>query len=127
MYAYIEEPKGKYYTGGKVVAPLVKNIMEYVLFKNKEYQNLATDIDSSDNSFVETLERVPATKKKFDKGVVPSFVGLDRMSSSFLAKKLGISLIHRGVGVVFKQSVKEGTRLLENMTIELDHEPPRYE
>ena len=137
-YAYVENPKGKVYSGGKVAAPIVKKIMEYMFFKNKEYQGLAAHPGEVERVMA-TVDRIDQTTlvegpmvqasaiAKDGKREMPSFIGLDKKSSSILAKKIGVHLQHQGMGVVAKQSIRAGASLLKDVVVILEHRPPRYE
>ncbi|MCY4644784.1 MAG: penicillin-binding transpeptidase domain-containing protein [Bacteriovoracales bacterium] len=127
VYAYIENPKGPYYTGSQVAAPIVKKMMEYILFKNKEYENLSVQAKKAGPSNIDLVKINKSMKNRFSKGKIPNFIGLDKKSSMNLAKKIGIRLKHRGIGVVVKQNIKSGTPLLRDSVIVLDHRPPNYE
>ena len=41
VYVYVDNPKGKHYYGGTVAAPVFKKVTEHILFKNKEFNQLA--------------------------------------------------------------------------------------
>lgn len=124
VYAYIEDPQGQFYAGSKVAAPVVKKIIEYTLFKNKEYQNL--DIHGKPSINLATALESKTSPRILEKGM-PNFIGLDKRSSRVLAKKIGIHLKHRGMGVVVRQNIKAGTALAKDIVLILEHEPPHYE
>ena len=127
VYAYIDNPQGKFYSGGRVAAPMVKKIIEYMLFKNKEYQNLSIHAKDIAQSNMDFLETIPSVTRRIGRGGMPRFIGLDKKSSIGLAQKLGIQIEHRGVGIVVKQSVRAGAAFLKNAIVTLRYEPPRYE
>ena len=110
-----------------MAAPIVKKIIEYMLFKNKEYQNL--DIYNKDvsQSSLDSIVIKQSAKGKILKGEMPNFIGLDKRSSYILAQKIGIYLKHRGMGIVVRQNIKKGTPFLKNAVVILDYGPPHYE
>ena len=127
VYAYIDDPNGPSYSGSRVAAPLVKKIIEYMFFKNKEYQNLAVNTENISKSSLDKVLTPPPIISKGFGGKMPSFIGLDKKSSISLAQKVGIYLEHKGAGVVVKQSVKAGASFIQNAVITLEHRPPRHE
>ena len=130
-YAYVEDPKGRFYSGSKVAAPIVKKIIEHMLFKNKEYQNLAIhnnkDMEQSSIKAVAAMANKSSQNKNSLIDGMPSFIGLDKKSSASLAQKIGIQLEHQGIGVVVRQNIKVGTSFIKDAIVILEHEPPRYE
>ena len=127
VFAYIEGPNGKFYSGSKVAAPIVKNVIEYMLFKNKEYQNLAFDSREISSSHIGPVLTKSSVDDPSAKGGMPRFIGLDKKSSYTLAKKIGVYLKHQGIGVVIKQNIKEGTPFSKDAVVILEHGPPHYE
>ena len=126
VYAYVDEPGGKIYSGSRVAAPIVKKIIEYLLFKNREYQNLAINLGESNPVSIDLVENAPL-RGNASRGEMPNFIGLDKKSSFLLARKIGIYLEHQGVGIVVKQNIKEGTPVAKNSVVILEHRPPRHE
>ena len=123
VYAYIDDPQGEHYYGSKVAAPLVKKIIEYILFKNKEYQNIVLHEEELNHIDYNTVSH----GRDISSDLMPSFIGLDKRSSSTLAHKIGVYIKHQGRGVVVRQNKKVGEPYAKNDIIILEHEPPQYE
>ena len=128
VYAYIEEPGGEFYSGGKVVVPLVKKVIEHMLVRNKEYQNLSIQAEDIAPLAKSVRERaLNREKRDYKKGFMPSFIGLDKKSSKDISKKIGVRLKHRGMGLVSKQSIPEGKEFSRDVLVILDYTLPLYE
>ena len=127
VYAYVEGPKGEFYSGSKVAAPIVKDVIEYMLLKNKEYQNLDTDGKDTGQLGIDSVVMRRSVDPSPFQGGMPNFIGLDKKSSYILAQKMGIHLKLQGMGVVIKQNIKAGTPFSKNAVVILEHDPPRYE
>jgi cell division protein FtsI (penicillin-binding protein 3) len=123
VYAYVENPKGRYYYGNLVAGPVFRKITEYLLFKNKDFSNLAYEDEENMNK-IDTVKVKHSSTRVFSKDKVPNFLGLDKRSSSLLGQKLDISVIHRGIGVVFEQTPAQGTHLKSGQKIILNYRPP---
>lgn len=128
VYTYVSNPKGLNYYGNAIAAPVFKKITEYLLYKNKDFGDLAIANSSGSGRTTSDLVSVKhAATRLSSKGRVPNFIGLDKKSSERLAKKLGINLIHRGRGVVKEQSVEFASPLPKNNDIVLNYAPPKYD
>ena len=129
VFAYIDKPaKGKSYYGNTVAAPIVKKVTEYILYKNKEFNKLAKDEEfKNDDAFKELKIRRSRRSVAHVKGQVPNFVGLDKKSANKLAKKIGLELIHSGIGVVVSQTPESGVEKKNNIVVKLNYAPPSYE
>ena len=128
VYIYVKNPKGLNYYGNAVAAPVFKKITEYLLYKNKDFGDLAQVGVGGKARGASDLVRVKhAATRLSSKGKVPNFIGLDKKSSDRLAKKLGINLIHRGRGVVKAQSLKFASALPKKEAIILNYAPPTYD
>ena len=129
VFAYIDKPaKGKSYYGNTVAAPIVKKVTEYILYKNKEFNKLAKDEEfKNDDAFKELKVRRSRRSVAHVKGQVPNFVGLDKKSANKLAKKIGLELIHSGIGVVVSQTPESGVEKKDNIVVKLNYAPPSYE
>ena len=127
IYVYVDNPKGRKYYGGTVVGPVFKKVAEHILFKNKEFNQVALNTLGFKNKFLEKAQPMQRRKKRIKMGEVPNFVGLDKRSAIKMAKKLGLKIFHRGIGVVKKQSLSPGSLLKAKPFINLLYVPPSYE
>ena len=127
IYVYVDNPQGKHYYGGTVAAPVFKKIAEHILFKNKEFNKLALTAPDMKNKEFETSKKFVVHKRKYRKGEIPSFLGLDKKSAIQIAKKIGVKIFHRGIGVVSKQSLDPGSPINSESFINLMYSPPSYE
>lgn len=123
VYAYVDNPKGRYYYGNQVAGPVFRKITEYLLFKNKDFSNLALEDERTINK-MDTVKIKHSSTRIISKDKVPNFLGLDKRSSSSLGKKLHIKVHHKGIGVVFKQVPEEGSSLENNQEVVLHYRPP---
>ncbi len=127
VFAYVEDPKGDSYYGSVVAAPIVKKVIEYMLFRNKEYQNLEIAKVDVQKTRMDHVKVRQASKRILGPNLIPNFIGLDKRSASKLAKQLGIKLRYQGMGVVYDQSPTAGDPKQEEQTVNLRVRPPRYE
>lgn len=125
MYVYIDKPKGHYY-GNLVAAPVFKKISQYLLYKNKDFSKIEIAKHDTVNNF-DTVKIKHSSVRVKGKGKAPNFVGLDKVSSKKLAKKLGLKIISRGIGVVTSQFPEPGTEVAAKDEITLKFAPPSYE
>jgi len=128
LYVYIDNPQGPRYYGNSIAAPVFKEVAEYILYKNKEYKGLTEtqNFSEEDKRFDEVKTEKSATRI-INNETVPNFIGLDKISANQLASKLKINLIHKGVGIVKKQSQQFGNKLLVDSYVILNYETPKYE
>ena len=106
----------------------MKKVTEYILYKNKEFNKLAKDEEfKNDDAFKELKVRRSRRSVAHVKGQVPNFVGLDKKSANKLAKKIGLELIHSGIGVVVSQTPESGVEKKDNIVVKLNYAPPSYE
>lgn len=123
VYAYVENPKGRYYYGNYVAGPVFKKITEYLLFKNKDFSNLAFEEEENKKKF-DTVQLKSSSTRVLSKNQVPNFIGLDKRSSTNLANKLSIEIKHQGIGVVTSQVPEAGSPLTGDKIITLRYSPP---
>ncbi len=126
VFAYIEDPSDRWYQGGKVAAPLVKKIIEYMLFKNREHQNLEIS-KVSNRPNIDKISLKQSSKRHFGKGKMPSFIGLDKKTAKRLAATYKLKVDERGMGVVSGQIPEAGSDLNNSESIILTFKPPKYE
>lgn len=127
VFAYVEDPSGRSYLGGYVAAPLVKKVIEYMLFKNREHQNLKISKVEGKTINIDRISYRQSSQRDFGSGNVPSFVGLDKKSAGKLAKRYGLKLEEQGMGVVREQIPVPGTSSPKNKLVELYYKRPSYE
>jgi len=127
VYVYVNNPKTKRYYGGTVAAPVFKKITEYLLYKNKDFGDLANS-NLKDSKIKSDYVKVQhSSPRKTKAGFVPNFKGLDKKTSEILAKKIKAKLVHVGRGVVSSQSIETGKKLPKNKVITLKYLPPQYD
>ena len=123
VYAYVDNPKGRYYYGNLVAGPLFKKITEYYLFKNKDFSNLALSNKKSSHNF-DTVKVKHSSTRILSLNMIPDFVGLDKKSSAEIGVKFGLKLRHRGIGVVASQKPAPGSSFEEGAVVVLEYKPP---
>jgi cell division protein FtsI/penicillin-binding protein 2 len=129
IYTYVDSPqKGGYY-GNIVAAPIFKKIAQSLLFKNKEFGNLANtqNIEHKQANFDKILIKQSAINRGIKKGAMPDFIGLDKNSARKLATRLAINIRFLGFGIVKDQSPKKGTAINKTMQAKLIFAPPSYD
>ncbi len=135
IYVYIENPKIGGYYGNAVAAPVFKNLAQYILYKSKNINKLADkDVKASKEidllkikNNIDVVEVKDAATISLNSHIVPNLIGLDKRSTTNIANKLNITLIHTGMGMVINQSPASGTPLTENQVVKLEYSPPHYE
>jgi len=127
IFVYIDSPtKGKFY-GNAVAAPVFKNVAKYILYKNKEYQNIART-DKLDNlEIIDQVKKKDSSIRIKSEDIVPNFIGLDKFSAKLIAEKLNITVLHQGMGIVKNQFPIEGQKINDTTIITLKYEAPEYE
>jgi hypothetical protein len=115
-----------------VAAPVFKNLAQYILYKNKNINKLA-EKDAKDINLmkiknnIDVVQVKDSSAKAINPNLIPSMIGLDKISSINLANKLNLKILPTGSGVVSSQSPAPGTPISENQTLKLEYSPPRYE
>jgi cell division protein FtsI (penicillin-binding protein 3) len=135
IYVYIDNPKVGGYYGAAVAGPVFKNLAQYMLYKNKDISKLAdTDIDAEKEmdlkkikNNIDMVQEKSSATRVYDPNFVPNLVGLDKISTTNVANKLNLHLIHKGMGVVSSQSPAPGTPLTNDLIIKLEYSQPNYE
>lgn len=128
VYVYVDKPgAGKSYYGGTVTAPVFKKVTQYILYKNKEFSNLANNENFENAKAFDTVQVQHSSTRILGRGEAPNFIGLDKRSANALGDKLQLSLSHRGIGVVSKQIPEAGTKIDESTVVKLIYTPPTYE
>lgn len=127
IYVYIEKPENGTYYGNTVAAPVFRKIAEYMLFKNKDIQNLPSLKVTSKKQRTDIVQRKDASLLKYLNGIVPNFIGRDKKSIQKFARINGLNIIFTGMGVVKSQSPEAGTPLKHGQSITLRLKLPSYE
>ena len=123
VYVYVDNPKGKHYYGNTVAAPMFKRIVQYILYKNKNFSELAHVTKGEKN--LDRIELKQASVKKFEKGLIPSFIGLDKRNTKRIARNLNLNIIDQGIGIVVEQYPHPGTQFAEDTVVSLIYGPPK--
>lgn len=127
IYVYVDNPEGKKYYGNLVATPVFKKVAEHILFKNKEFNDIARKSDKIQKEQFESFKPVTKRRRSIVKGKMPDFIGLDKKTAMEIARKWGLKILHRGIGVVSKQSIVPGNPLDRDTPIRLFYTPPSYE
>jgi cell division protein FtsI (penicillin-binding protein 3) len=127
IYAYVDEPKGDIYYGNSVAGPIFKKIAQYILYKDKEYGKFAKSTSKDIKTGFDRVKVRNSSIRGIKKDIVPNFVGLDKKTVKKVLKKIGVKGMHRGIGIVTKQSIPKGAKLSNGMVIKLHYAPPKYE
>lgn len=126
IYVYVDKPKGKNYYGNAVAAPVFKKVAQYMLYKSKDLEAIATsDVEIKNN--VDSIQVKHSSARVLGSGVAPNFIGLDKRSSRALAEKLDIKTDSQGIGVVSEQRPAPGESLGSDTVLKLIFSPPSYE
>lgn len=126
ILVYIVNPQGLNYFGNAVAAPIFKKVAKYLLYKNKEFNNLE-ELSLENGNVIDSLKIRDASTRIMGDNVVPNFIGLDKKSSSKLAEKMSLKLVHQGIGVVVSQTPNPKSEIGNERTIKLIYSPPKYE
>ena len=134
IYVYIDNPHSGGYYGAEVAGPVFKNLAQYMLYKNKDINRLA-DSDAAEKEIdlkkiknnIDIVQEKSASTRAYAPNVVPNLIGLDKISTTNVANRMNLHLIHKGMGVVQTQSPAAGTPLTNDLVIKLDYSPPNYE
>ena len=130
VYTYVKKPKKAYY-GNTVAAPIFQKIVKSILYKRKEYNQLAkfkqTKGSSRSKASIDKIIIKQASKRRVTKGAVPNLIGLDKSSAFEILDKLKTKYSYRGFGVVDKQSPEAGSPLGVNTIVRLKFKAPLYE
>jgi cell division protein FtsI (penicillin-binding protein 3) len=127
IFAYVDEPDEKRYYGNQIAAPIFRKVAEYMLYKTKEFDQMAIKKPRIGKDIDKVTFKQSAAKRFISKAVVPNFIGLDKKSSQKLATKMNIKILPTGMGVVSTQSPKPGSVANTSTEITLNFSPPEYE
>lgn len=130
VYVYIDEPQAKFY-GNEVAAPIFKDIMSFLIYRSQDLQpviskneeELPRDLRDELKMVQSSTTKAKIETKKdifsFENGVIPNFIGMDKMSVAEIAEKGGLQIDARGVGLVVSQTPAAGEALTKDTKIKL--------
>jgi cell division protein FtsI (penicillin-binding protein 3) len=128
VYAYVDNPKGSVYYGNSVAAPIFREVAQYLLYKNKDFNRVeVNDLSNLKNSNLGHVQSRSVIKRDFGKGIAPNLIGLDKKSVSKLLDKYTIKSSHSGIGVVVKQIPPPESKISQDDFIKVFYEPPQYD
>jgi cell division protein FtsI (penicillin-binding protein 3) len=124
IFAYVDHPTKKGYYGNQVAAPIFKKIAKFILYRDKVHK----DVKLTKKSKTDKVKiSYSSQKRKFGKGFVPNFIGLDKRSAKSLAQKYNLRIRAKGFGVVKSQSIKAGIEIGDKKAITLSFKLPKYD
>ncbi len=126
VFVYVERPVGRHYFGNTVAAPVFRKIAEYILYKNKNFNNVALAVDESRQRIIDSVVIKSAARNKGE-GLTPNFIGLDKRSAMRLARKVKLKLTKIGIGIVKEQYPKAGSAIKPGEVVTLKFQVPDYE
>jgi cell division protein FtsI (penicillin-binding protein 3) len=126
VFVYVDDPKSNGFYGGEVAGPLFRNIVKAILYKNREFSDLAQSFNPEGAS-VDSIKISSAASRYAGEGRVPNFIGMDKVSASKLADDLNIKIEMNGFGVCQTQYPEAGVPLSEKQVINLKFKAPNYE
>lgn len=127
IYVYIDGPQGRDYYGNTVAAPVFRKIAEYMLYKEKDLHQLTINPNDHKQNNMDSVKVKDSSTRIYDRGEVPDFIGLDKVSSRRLAKKLKLQIKDQGIGVVSSQDPLPRTKIGNDTVVNLIYSPPNYE
>ncbi len=127
IFAYVDEPGSKKYYGNQIAAPIFKKVAEYMLYKTKEFDQMAIKKPKIGSDIDKVRFKQSAARRFTSAEVVPDFIGLDKKSSMKLGKKIKAKIKSAGIGVVKSQTPAPGSVLTKDTEISLNYSPPVYE
>lgn len=123
--AYVKKPKKAYY-GNTVAAPIVQKVIKSILYKRKEYNQLAK-VKVRTGRSIDKVRIKQSSKRRVVKGKVPNLLGLDKNSAFNLLDRTKIKYSYRGFGVVSKQFPAAGEPLTKGTLVKLQFKAPAYD
>ena len=115
VYAIIDNPQGSSIFGGQIVAPLVREMIEYII----SYVGIEEGAQAIlyDKPFYEGLPSLPAFED-----TIPNFIGLPKRSLVPLLQQSALTVEIEGSGWVVRQFPAPGAPIDANTTIYLELE-----
>lgn len=127
VYTYVEDPKINGYYGNQVAAPLFQKIVKNILYKRKEYNQLALLDQKKNLKKFDTINTRQAAKVIVKKGIMPYIIGLDKITASKLLDKAELEYTYTGFGIVKEQYPEAGTVLRPGQIVTIKFNPPSYD
>lgn len=113
IYAVIDTPRGREYYGGRIVAPMVKNLIEKIV-------PLLGIKKSTDITIVHSQDvKINLPKKLILGNTMPDLKGLSKRQLLPLFSLEGVSVTIHGEGWVSSQKPAPGTKISKGMRIDL--------
>lgn len=113
IYAVIDTPRGREYYGGRIVAPMVKNLIEEIV-------PLLGIKKSTDITIVHSQDvKINLPKKLILGNTMPDLKGLSKRQLLPLFSLEGVSVTIHGEGWVSSQKPAPGTKISKGMRIDL--------
>lgn len=125
VFVYIDRPQKAYY-GNTVAAPVFQKIASSILYKKKEYNQLAKFKKNGIKS-IDSISYKSSALKRIKKGFMPDLIGLDKASASKILEKLDLAYDSKGFGVVSKQSPNAGEIISQKTNVKIYFKAPDYE
>lgn len=125
VFVYVDNPQNGYY-GNAVAAPIFKKIVKNILYKRKEYTQIA-ETKTADSKNIDRLSSKYSAKRSIKKGIVPNFIGLDKNSVNNILETLNLKYSMKGFGIVNDQNPKPGQKIGTETVIHLKFQAPKYE
>lgn len=125
-YVYVDNPKNGYY-GNTVAAPIFQKIVSSILYNTKSIHRLEIQPTKKDNEETDSLHIKLSAQRKIQKGIMPNFMGLDKVSANSLLNKIEADYNIKGFGVVTRQYPEAGTAISPGTNVTLEFRPPAYE
>lgn len=125
-YVYVDNPKNGYY-GNTVAAPIFQKIVSNILYNTKSIHRLEVPETKPGVEESDTLHIKLSAQRKIEKGVMPNFMGLDKISANSLLEKIEADYSIKGFGVVTRQSPEAGSAISPGTSVRLEFQPPAYE
>lgn len=126
VFVYIEDPKKGYY-GATVAAPVFQKITKSILYRKREYSQLAIADEKIQIRTLDQLKVSSSAARTIQKGLMPNLIGLDKSSAQKILEELEIYYDFKGYGVVKSQSVEAGEKVSTNTKVKVNFEIPSYE
>lgn len=125
VFVYVDNPKKGYY-GNTVAAPIFQKIVKNILYKKKEYNQLA-QINKDKAKRIDFVRTRQSGAVRVRRGLMPNMVGLDKISAFKVLDKANVRYSHKGFGVVYKQYPKPGTPISKDTVVKLRFKAPSYD
>lgn len=127
VYTYVDSPTVGGYYGNIVAGPIFRKISEFLLFKNKAFQQITTIVAKKKNTNIDKIRTTLSSKRNLKAGYMPNLIGLDKVSLNKFVKSLKLKISMTGFGVVTEQYPKAGARISKGELIKLKLKAPHYE